>query len=224
MTEQTDCRRIRSLATEFALGVLPGEERAAVLDHLDACVCCQSAVGQLTDIRDRLLELVPEAEPPVGFEQRVLAGLPRPPPRRPRWIPLAAAATAVLLALGGFAAGRLTAPPSAVPGATEHDGASEVGTAPLMADGHQVGDVVAYSGTRPFIWVTFDTGVDDQSGSVACTLRTANGSWIPLGMFQMDSGHGSWGTATQLDTGSLRSAQILLSDDTGQTIATARFA
>ncbi|HEX4220800.1 MAG TPA: anti-sigma factor [Pseudonocardiaceae bacterium] len=72
MSEQ-DCARMRELAPELALGVLTGEERGEARKHLASCPDCREYVLELTSVGDGLLALVPGAEPPVGFEDRVLS-------------------------------------------------------------------------------------------------------------------------------------------------------
>ena len=71
-----ECAELIDLASELAAGNLCGEERAAAIAHLDSCPSCQQAVNSLTTVTDRLLLLTRRVEPPVGFEQRVLAALP----------------------------------------------------------------------------------------------------------------------------------------------------
>src|SRR4051812_34582047 len=70
-----DCAQLADAAPELALGILPGDERAAALAHLDECPGCQQHVSSLAGLTDQLLLLAPTAEPPAGFEQRVLASL-----------------------------------------------------------------------------------------------------------------------------------------------------
>ena len=72
---ERDCARLRELAPELALGVLTGEERAEARKHLAACPECREYVLELTSVGDGLLALVPGAEPPLGFEDRVLSRL-----------------------------------------------------------------------------------------------------------------------------------------------------
>jgi hypothetical protein len=80
MSEQNDmnCAELADVAAELALGVLTGRERAAALAHLDTCDACREEVRQLMATGEQLLELLPPAEPPAGFETRVLdrLGLP----------------------------------------------------------------------------------------------------------------------------------------------------
>jgi hypothetical protein len=70
-----DCARLRELAPELALGVLTGEDRAEARNHLANCPDCREFVLELTSVGDSLLALVPGAEPPVGFEDRLLSRL-----------------------------------------------------------------------------------------------------------------------------------------------------
>ena len=112
-----DCAHLADAAPELALGILPGDERAEAVAHLDECAHCQQLVGTYNVLTDRLLLLAPRAEPPPGFESRVVAtmtagqGTPAPIPLRPphptarRRIPgavlaVAACVVALLLTLG----------------------------------------------------------------------------------------------------------------------------
>jgi hypothetical protein len=80
-----DCAQLDEAAPELALGILSGEERAAALAHLDECPGCQQEVSSLAGTTDQLLVFAPRAEPPAGFEQRVLAALaPNVTAMRPR--------------------------------------------------------------------------------------------------------------------------------------------
>jgi hypothetical protein len=82
MSELNDmsCEELAEVAAELALGVLTGRERATAIGHLDNCDECREDVRQLMVTGEQLLELLPPAEPPAGFETRVLArlGLPAP--------------------------------------------------------------------------------------------------------------------------------------------------
>lgn len=106
MTEPS-CTRVREAAAELALGVLPGAERAEVLAHVARCRECRLAVEDDVEVADALLLLAPVAEPPVGFESRVIGQ--RPVPRRRRWrIGLAAAAAVMAGVTGGIVGHALT--------------------------------------------------------------------------------------------------------------------
>jgi hypothetical protein len=69
------CAHVHDMAAELALGVLIGRERAAALAHLERCKACREDVRQLMVTGGQLLDLLPPAEPPAGFETLVLARL-----------------------------------------------------------------------------------------------------------------------------------------------------
>jgi predicted anti-sigma-YlaC factor YlaD len=105
----TDCDRLSDLAAELALGIADGADRAWALEHLAGCCDCRARVERLAGLADELLLVAPAAEPPPGFEARVVEAI-RPPARsraRRFAIPVAAAvaaaacaAAAVWIALG----------------------------------------------------------------------------------------------------------------------------
>jgi anti-sigma-K factor RskA len=70
--DDMSCDEFAEVAAELALGVLTGRERARALAHLDGCESCREQVRELTMAGDELLALLPSAEPPAGFESRVL--------------------------------------------------------------------------------------------------------------------------------------------------------
>ena len=86
MSELNDmtCEELADVAAELALGVLTGRERAMAVAHLTECDACREDVRQLMATGEQLLQLLPAAEPPAGFETRVLArlGLPAPSERK----------------------------------------------------------------------------------------------------------------------------------------------
>src|SRR6266576_798616 len=82
---EMSCAMLADVAAEFALGVVTGRERADAIEHLDRCESCREDVHKLMATGDELLGLLPLAEPPAGFETRVLdrlgllaPGLPAP--------------------------------------------------------------------------------------------------------------------------------------------------
>ena len=92
------CAEARELAPELALGILSGAERAEVLLHVNGCARCQAYVAELTEAADVIPQLAMEAEPPPGFESRVLQRLGQQERRtRRRWIAVVAAAAAAAI-------------------------------------------------------------------------------------------------------------------------------
>src|SRR5690348_13128526 len=108
-----NCAELEDVASELALGIADGAERAAALSHLAHCPRCQQLVEDLGRVADDLLLLGPEVEPPLGFEARVhertAAASAARGKRSPRLRMLAAAAVFILVAAaGGLVIGRTT--------------------------------------------------------------------------------------------------------------------
>jgi hypothetical protein len=142
------CDEVEDLAAELALGLLDGAERAGVVAHLEGCRSCGSQVALLAEAGEQMLLVAPSAEPPAGFEQRVLDRLgprnlrPRARRRRGAAPVLAAAAAAAVVVLGAVTLalrdGGGTDPGAAVrPDPAQH-------TATLLSShsGRDVGEVV----------------------------------------------------------------------------------
>ncbi|MGH9302556.1 MAG: hypothetical protein ACRD0E_11820, partial [Acidimicrobiales bacterium] len=66
------CQELAEVACELALGILTGPKRARALNHLEACGRCRRLVAELTKASDAVIAFAPQAEPPAGFETRVL--------------------------------------------------------------------------------------------------------------------------------------------------------
>src|ERR1700748_3457142 len=87
MDETPDCQSVRPLLAELAIGAATGHDRAEALRHIAGCTGCRHEVADLARAADDLLLLVPEREPPPGFETAVaqrIANLPDARPRRRR--------------------------------------------------------------------------------------------------------------------------------------------
>lgn len=219
MTELT-CRQYRELTPELALGVLSGIERARTLAHLDHCTTCRNTVSALSLTGDRLIELLPDAEPSAGFEQRVLTALAPPTPRtRRRWVPAAAVLIALALAGGGWTLGRTTL---GIGPLETSSAARTVLFAPLTSGDEELGQVYLYPGRPSWIYLSLDADNHAISGAVRCELVRQDGSTVPLGTFHLAEGYGAWGTPVTLDRKSLAMARVI--DSAGTTVATANFA
>ncbi|MEV6271068.1 zf-HC2 domain-containing protein [Kribbella sp. NPDC051936] len=106
----------------YALGALDAAEAEAVDEHLVTCAECRAELAELTEVKDFLGEVPPEAfldGPPEDGDlllQRTLREVREPqvqapPKRRSRWLLIAAVAVVVAGALGGgVVLGRSTAP------------------------------------------------------------------------------------------------------------------
>ncbi len=212
---ERDCDQFRAASVELALGILDGRERAEALAHLEHCPACHRELLLMGDLADRLVELTPGAEPPPGFETRVLASLTSPtesPRRRQMAVVLAAAAVAVVVGIGGWVVGH-----RGTPGGPPLGG-SRVATAAFVSGSHQVGQVIASPGAHPWIYMAVDTGLGDQT--VVCQIRERNGGTVTLGSFPLSNGYGYWGAPIPAAS-TITGAQ--LTDTKGRAVATASF-
>jgi anti-sigma factor RsiW len=75
---ELSCSQCQDRAAELAAGVLEERERPETLAHLQSCARCQTSVAALAMTVTRLVDLLPEMDPPDGFAERVLAALPGP--------------------------------------------------------------------------------------------------------------------------------------------------
>ncbi len=169
MNENSDmtCAELADVAAELALGVLTGRERALAVAHLDNCDACREDVRQLMATGEQLLELVPPAEPPAGFETRVLErlGMPVPPPEPPRLRRITRRDKAP----------RLTGPPpgQARPGGGQHSGTRRPGRLRRALAAAAVGVAVVAAGIGGWR-IGVSTTPTDASPLSSGTLLTAN--------------------------------------------------
>lgn len=216
---------MRELAPELALDVLTGYERATAQAHLGMCAPCREYVSSLTQIGDRLLTLVPGVEPPVGFEDRVLArmGLAAPPAQAPRrrWWPMAlvaASVAAVVFGFGGWMAGDMTTDGTPVAASGNHQ---VLRFAQLRnSSQRQVGQVFTYEGSPSWVWMSIAMA-DANVGTVWCELQKQDGTFIPIGDFPLSGGKGSWGAQLKVDPNTVVGAR--LTSDQGTVLASASF-
>jgi hypothetical protein len=216
-----ECSRIDERAEELALGLVDEPERGELLRHVDGCPRCRALLDDLAMTADQVLLLVPEAEPPAGFEARAVASMgpasadveERASRRRPRLV--AAAATAA--ALGGILARNSTSP-DARAAALDRVGIDRVAAAPLRSpSGERVGDAIVLEGARPSLWMSLDEARPGES--YRCEVVLADGSrhfvgvWSPRG-----PGH-SW--SVELDDSTASARRLVISDVDGSDVATA---
>src|SRR3954466_2265514 len=106
----------------YSMGVLDGDEAAAVEEHVATCAACREELAELTETRDRLAEVrleaclddVPGEAPPDLVLRRTLRSVRRGE-RRSRRSLLVAVAAAVVVAAAGVGGGVLIG---------RHDGSS----------------------------------------------------------------------------------------------------
>ena len=187
------CTDVHELAGEAALGLVTGAERAALLAHLDTCDDCRELVHELSTVADELVVLSPEAEPPSGFEQRVVQRLRVDRPRR--WPVAVGAVAASLLLVLGFAIGR-----------TGGHGSSAVRELTMRTpSGREVGEAYLHDGTPSWVFVTVPGWTD---GTDTYELRVERQDGVTTDV----DGGGSWGVVLPVDAAQVRTLSLVGSD------------
>ncbi|MFD9095332.1 hypothetical protein [Streptomyces collinus] len=234
MSNDVTCEELREAGAELALGVLPGRERAAALAHLDRCAECREYVGDLSGAADKLLDLLPDHEPPLGFESRVARGIvhdasahesrharaqqgARVRARRAR-LRLASIGAALAVAFGfaswavGSAVEDITASPPA-PVAVEPVMVGDMTAA--ARGGAPAGEVYAHPGTPGWIFMTVSLdGSTPYNGKVTCLLERPDGTTVRAGDFWLRDGRGDWGGSARVDPASVSGARVTSPDGT----------
>jgi hypothetical protein len=95
---EMECREVRELLPEHALGVLPERDRAAVDRHLAWCAGCRKEARELAEGAEAVVSTIPWPEPPAELEDRVVRSVARDAGRSRRRTPYAAAALAAAVA------------------------------------------------------------------------------------------------------------------------------
>ena len=109
--DNTNHQQIQQLLPLVPSGMLTDAERQQVVQHIAVCEACRATLDQLIQADRELAELFAPVNPPLGFEERVLANWRparfnislRPGSRKV----IAAAAAAILLGTVGYVGGQL---------------------------------------------------------------------------------------------------------------------
>jgi hypothetical protein len=236
------CAQLRETGAELALGILPARERAAAVAHLQHCPACRDHVRELAHTADGLTDLIPGAEPPVGFEGRVLERMGvRPQATRagvrplwrwlrwPRWrrlvLAAAAAAAAFAVGLGGWGIGDLgsgRAPTAPMVPAPVPNPANTLLAADLTSSGQYIGQAFAFTGPSPWVYMSVDGEGLTVDGTVRCQIQRADGSTDTVGSFTLTDGYAQWGGPYPGGSSPVTHARLLADD--GSIMATATFA
>jgi len=231
---QMNCDDFSEAAAELALGVLTGRERAQAIEHASQCDDCREYVRQLTVLDEELLQLLPAAAPPAGFESRVLDRIgpaaPVPAPviplsqagagrratrasRHAGWGRRKLAAAAVALAAAGIGAagwglGAATSAPA------------PLASASLVSAGHHaVGTIFLYNGSPRWLYMSVD--MESANETVICQLVGRDGRVVTVGSFRVVGGYGYWGSPDPAGVGTVAGARLTGSN--GAVLATATF-
>jgi anti-sigma factor RsiW len=212
------CEEVQAAAPELALGMVSGAERAAALEHLAGCPTCRTEVESLSDVADALLLLAPQAEPPLGFETRVVdrmagagVGVSTRPSRGWRFTTVAAVLAAILGVAVGFSG--LYERQRGHSLEREYVNALRVlGGKALLAgrltdiDGRPTGEVFVYDGHPSWIFVTVSDA--KASGPLTVELRWAGKPAVTLTGLTVTAGTGSLGQRLTASADGLRSVRV----------------
>jgi hypothetical protein len=205
-----NCELTHELAPDLALGILDGEQRAQLLEHLETCPACADLVADYGTVVDRLLLLAPAIDPPAGFETKVLSKTRR---KRPyAWFG-AIAAAAVLLIGGTFMyENRGSTNPYVTVGGNEMRFA-----ALKSASGAQWGQAFVYEGKNSWVFVSMQWDV--PNGTYAIVLdRTGGEPSMTVNGLHLTNGQGSFGHTVGATTDV---TDVRVVDAQGQTVCKA---
>lgn len=212
------CAEVRDLAPELALGVLGGAERAEALTHIDDCTPCRSVVGELTEASELLPLLAREAEPPPGFEGRVLAAVGGGRRRaRLRGVAIVAA-TAAAATIVSVATVRVVDRGRDDDPVVTASPASEVTSARMIgAGGAGVGWAFVSNGRPAAVGLSVDYLL--ATGTYTIEAVRADGSTVTLGTMKVTDGRGVWSGTVRVPEDGL--AVINLVDAAGNEVCQA---
>ena len=200
------CGELEDLAAELALGTVSGAERAAALDHLAGCPACRELVDQLARAADNLLLLAPVAEPPPGFESRVLTrlGVARAPvplgPSRRRRVLVAAAAMVLTAAVSGAGVSLLA----------DDERPPELRTALIQDDeGRWTCRSFVYGEDPTWLVVSLDRTDGLNAAYTVEAVRRGGADPVPVCSFSLQDGHGSFTKAVQMPADDVRGIRVL---------------
>lgn len=216
MTTPNPCAEVSADLSEFALGILTGRDRSRVLSHVASCHQCRDELDALSTVTDRLIELAPRSEAPIGFESRLLDRYhAESGPRRfraRRNVALAAAGL-ILVALS-FTLGYRGAPQTRTSQPTY--GATPI-SATLSSQGRPLGQLWLSPGSPAWIYMSFDDA--RWSGTAWCRVTLNNGHVLDVGVFSVVRGYGAWASRVDAPSSAVRSAQV--TDVAGHVLASA---
>ena len=210
------CPEVRELAPEIALGIVSGSQRADALQHASECGPCRVFVGELAEAADALPLLAAEAEPPAGFEERVVSALKAPRWRNRRRVVAAIAVAVAAATIVSIVGVRIVESSQETTGSRA--AASAVRSVEMMgANGLNVGNVFATNGEPATVVVNVNYAV--SQGTYGIEYR-AGSTTKHLGDIHIRDGQGSWGSVTRLPTGD--GGSVVLVDDQGNVVCEGR--
>ena len=201
---------------DLALGHVAAERRSSLSEHLAVCPRCRRVHDDLVAAVEVVATTAPPVQPPLGFDERVLAQVgagaalgpspdPMPAPLRAagsgrRWLAVAAAVAVLALVLGaglgGWWAGR-----------DDPAGSGGQVAALTTSAGRDVGTAtVTEVGGEPVLVVGLATGA--AGATYTCRMRFADGSTLDTDPWSAAPGAG-WLVPLPADRGDLTGIDLL---------------
>jgi anti-sigma factor RsiW len=202
----SDHRELEQDLVEMALGEVAEPRRSELLSHLTGCLRCRATYSDVVAAIDATITAAPEAQPPAGFEARVLASLgiesaaqtgpvERLTRSRTSRLLLAAAAVVVAVAAGALGASALQDGDPGDPGdpgdtaAAVAPGLPEATTVLHTGDGEDVGTAsVAWMHERRVLVVSVHTA--PVGVAYSCRVKLSEGDSRVLGRWEASSTDG----------------------------------
>jgi anti-sigma factor RsiW len=201
--EQESDEHLGDDVVELVLGTVDGDRRARMAAHVLRCATCRNQYDELAATVEDLLPAVPGAQPPIGFDERVLARLGaagrRPTARRRRtWLVATAAAVlvALMVPIGIWLASR----------DTDDVTAGAVATLHLARDGRAVGTVSVGEVEGSQVMVVALVGAPSDV-SYYCRINFADGT--SLDSESWPAGNGAWIVPLDPDGPAVASVEVL---------------
>ena len=197
MTSNPACADIRLLLPELALGTLTGQDRGRALEHLSGCLDCRHQLQSLSEVVDDMLMLAPSAEPPVGFESRVIERIgvtQRTRLRGSRWVIVAAVALVAAL-IGGAAVYVVGTADRELAGSYRRtlavaNGEYFAARSLENGEGSTAGHVFGYQGSPSWVFCVVRAGM--AKGTYDIEITAVGGDTWSAGEMQVEEGKGTW--------------------------------
>jgi hypothetical protein len=212
---ELSCEAVQESSAEFALGILPPSARARVAAHLLRCPDCRREVEEFGRLGDRLLDLVPGVEPPLGFDRKAVRRMGGG--GSVGWITSLARRRGVLTVAAAGVAAVAAALIAVVAISGGHKHYPTHLEASLTSGGHPMGSV--YVGGSP-PWLTMRLhGV--EASVVTCQLLESDGQTVAVGTFGLVHGSGTWSAPEPVPLGQITGIRVVT--PSGSTVVSAPF-
>lgn len=208
MNEPITCEDFRDLEAEFALGVLSGKDRARAEEHVAQCAACMNSLARFSAAADQVPLAIKSAEPPAGFESRIITRLGLEGSRRTngrRWTRVLAAGVAAALVVGGVSftivnRGQDRFEREYVDALRVLGGRSLRAAKLTDNTGADAGQAFLYEGHPSWVFVFVDSKAKDEDVEL---VLSGDDSQVVAGRFHIAGGQGSFGHRIDVPRGQL---------------------